>query len=109
MFDVADPNLVMGRRNVSTTSTQALYLLNSPFALEQAKHAAIESLESKEKRRIERAYWKTLGRSPTVKEKQLATRFLSSLTKSSTEKERIQTWARLYQVLFACVDFRYLN
>ena len=40
MFDFADPNVCMGRRNVSTVATQALYLMNSPFVVDNAKAAA---------------------------------------------------------------------
>src|SRR5262249_49678892 len=36
VFDFADPNVSTGRRNVSTVPTQALYLMNSPFVMEQA-------------------------------------------------------------------------
>ena len=37
VFDFADPNVCLGRRNVSTVAPQALYLMNSPFVLGQAK------------------------------------------------------------------------
>ena len=40
VFDFPDPNMVMVRRNVSTVPTQALYLINSPFVMAQAKHTA---------------------------------------------------------------------
>ncbi|HEY2158083.1 MAG TPA: DUF1553 domain-containing protein, partial [Isosphaeraceae bacterium] len=39
-FDVADPSLVVGRRNVSTVAPQALVLMNHPFVIEQARRAA---------------------------------------------------------------------
>ena len=37
VFDAADPNLVTGTRNVSNVSTQALYLMNSPWVMAQAQ------------------------------------------------------------------------
>src|SRR5262249_30086084 len=33
VFDFPDPNMVMGRRNVSTVPTQALFMMNSPFIM----------------------------------------------------------------------------
>ena len=40
MFDFADPSMVVGRRDVSTVAPQALFLMNHPFVLEQARQAA---------------------------------------------------------------------
>ena len=45
IFDFPDPNLSVGRRNTSTLSTQALYLMNNPFVIEQAQHTAERLLE----------------------------------------------------------------
>jgi hypothetical protein len=108
-FDFADPNLVTGKRTVSTTVTQALYLMNSPFAMDQARHAAKAALavpNLDDVGRLERAYRIALGRLPTEKERQLALAFVAGKTKPD---ERQAAWERLYQTLFACVDFRYVN
>src|SRR5207249_37440 len=40
VFDFADPNVCMGKRNVSTVAPQALYLMNSPFVMDLAKGTA---------------------------------------------------------------------
>lgn len=112
VFDIADPNLVVGRRTVSTTATQALYLMNSPFAIEQARHAAAQIVagELSQEARLDLAYREALGRSPSEREKQLALQFLNeSFSASSTPQEQKELWSRLYQVLFGCVDFRYLK
>ena len=37
VFDFADPSMVVGRRNASTVAPQALFLMNHPFVLEQAR------------------------------------------------------------------------
>jgi hypothetical protein len=109
-FDFADPNLVMGRRNVSTVPTQALYLMNSPFVMEQAHHAARAALavaDRDDAGRMERAYRLALGRLPSAGERQLALRFLAAA--GDKPEQRLAAWERLYQVLFACLDFRYVN
>ena len=40
VFDMADPNLIFGKRDVTTVPTQALYLMNNPFVLKQAEQMA---------------------------------------------------------------------
>jgi hypothetical protein len=110
-FDFADPNLVGGRRNVSTVATQALYLMNSPFVLEQARHAAQAALavpDLDDAGRVERAYRVALGRPPSEREWELALKAIAGEEAASPE-QRLAAWERLYQVLLACVDFRYVN
>src|SRR5262249_4538084 len=68
-FDFADPNLVIGKRTVSTSVTQALFLMNSPFAMDQSRLAARAALAVNidDTARLERAYRTALGRLPTEK------------------------------------------
>jgi hypothetical protein len=107
-FDFADPNLSLGRRNVSTVATQALYLMNSPFVMEEAKEAAQAALKSDldDGKRVERAYRTALGRPPSERERELALKFV---TADSAPEKRLAAWSRFYQSLFACIDFRYVN
>jgi hypothetical protein len=107
VFDFADPNVCMGRRNVSTVPTQALYLMNSAFVMDNAKSAAAKLLalpKLDKAGRIDLAYRITLGRLPTAKERQLV---LAYLQQEPEPGEAV--WERFYQTLFACVDFRYVN
>jgi cytochrome c553 len=108
-FDFADPNLVMGRRTVSTTVTQALYLMNSPFVLDQSRIAArnlIAKADLDDAARLNQAYRAALGRLPTDRERELALAYLAGKT---TPQERQAGWERVVQALFACVDFRHVN
>jgi hypothetical protein len=108
-FDFADPNLVIGRRNVSTVAPQALFLMNHPFVIEQARHAAQASLRESgldDAKRIDRAYRIALGRLPTEKERAIALRFVSD---AGTPAQRLAAWERFHQALFASIDFRYVN
>jgi hypothetical protein len=108
-FDFADPNLVVGRRTASTVSTQALFFLNNPFVMEQARQAAKTALadpKPDDEARVLRAYRVTLGRKPTEREKRIALAAVSDRTKAD---ERLAAWERLYQALFASIDFRYVN
>jgi hypothetical protein len=108
-FDFADPNVVVGRRNVSTVATQALFLLNSPFVMAQARAAAKSALATPgdDKNRVDRAYRVTLGRLPAASERQLALRFVEEAGTQPSAREAV--WERVYQALFACLDFRYVE
>lgn len=113
VFDFGDINQESGRRNTSTVATQALYLMNHPFIMEQAKLAATKALavaKLDDATRIERAYRASLGREPTVREKELALRFVTEPAgDGKPEEARLKAWAQFYQTLFACMDFRYIN
>ncbi len=65
VFDMADPNLIVGQRDVTTVPTQALYLMNNPFVLRQAELMARRVLEQSSlntEGRIALAYRIALGR-----------------------------------------------
>ena len=40
VFDVADPSFSVGQREVTTVATQALFLMNSPFVIENCQATA---------------------------------------------------------------------
>ena len=109
VFDFADPNTCLGRRNVSTVATQALYLMNSPFVMDQARLTARKVLDAPlkdDQARIDFSYRLILGRPPGSRERELASAFLT--TPGGTETH-IRNWERFVQTLFACIDFRYVN
>src|SRR5205814_578563 len=98
---------VVGTRTTCTLPTQALFLLNSPFAVQQARAAAERLLSESnldDNARIALAYRRALGRLPTVAELELSMKFLSG---PAGTKEKLNAWGQFYQALFACVDFRY--
>ncbi|HEX8200729.1 MAG TPA: PSD1 and planctomycete cytochrome C domain-containing protein [Isosphaeraceae bacterium] len=107
-FDFADPSLVVGRRDASTVAPQALFLMNHPFALEQARHAALRLLAGPDRddpARVDRAGQLALGRPPTAAERRLLLGFLAADPATSPD----EAWALVFQVLFASADFRYVN
>ena len=114
VFDFADPNFVVGRRSTSTIPTQALYLMNSPFVLEQSRHAAAQLLKTSatgDRGWIERAFRQTLGRPPTSGEHALALDYFGRYNETDEQEQQrqIEIWGRFYQVLFSCIDFRYVE
>lgn len=110
VFDIPNPNLVVGRRTVSTLPSQGLFLMNSPFMLEHSKAAAEHFLatESADSEAIdvmiERATLLTLGRRPADSEKEI---LLDYVRKSAASD--VDSWTAVFQALFGSLDFRYLD
>ena len=102
VFDFGDINSSISQRSTSTVAPQALFLLNHPFVVEQARAAAARTLELPDAARITAAFRRTLGRPPTDAERAKSARFLGS-------EPSLEKWAQLHQTLFACVDFRYID
>jgi hypothetical protein len=112
-FDFPEPSETRGRRDVTTVAPQALFLMNSPFVLEQARTAA-ERLLAKataDDERVRRAWRSALGREPSTSELDRALKFVSETAEfsedSSETQRRHDAWARLYHSLFASAEFRY--
>jgi hypothetical protein len=107
VFDFADPSMVVGRRDSSIVAPQALFLMNHPFVMDQARLAARRLLAEAgldDEGRVTRAYQRTLGRPPTDPELRIGLDFVAQ---GSTRSE--EAWATLFQALFSSIDFRYIN
>lgn len=109
VFDGANPNLVSGKRTRSTRPAQALYMLNSPFVMQQAQSAAREFLksppfEAKNPDISVRNAWQIcMSREPTPKE-------LSAILTAIGERPISEdAWTEVFHAMFASVDFRYLE
>jgi hypothetical protein len=116
VFDAADPSLVTGKRDVTTVATQALFLMNSPFAMKQSESLAKRVLSQKGSgpaEHIDQAYRLALGRLPTASEKSSVTRYLGDYRKSLEEagnkgNSHLAAWTSFCQTLFASGEFRYV-
>ena len=107
IFDVANPNIVTGRRSETTLPTQALYLLNSPFVNNESKLAGerIKKMKESDIGRIRTAYFLTLGRMPSSSEFELALKFVSK----NTSNNQNNIWGSLIHSIISSVQFRYLD
>ena len=109
IFDGANPNLVTGKRTRSTRPAQALYMLNSPFVMEQARLAADNFLKSSDYSAYEteesvRAAWrKCLSRDPSSDELQ------ATLNVVGEDPKSVEAWTEVFHALYASVDFRFLD
>jgi hypothetical protein len=116
VFDMADPNLIVGQRDVTNVPTQALYLMNNPFVLRQAEQMArrlTSQADLKPAGRVDLAFRIVLGRSPTPTEQSTALSFLQDYRQSldgagHKENAFLAAWTSLCQALFGAGQFRYL-
>ena len=95
VFDFANPGMVTGRRASTTVPTQALFLMNSPFALDRARAVARGGPD------LDRLYLRALSRPPTDVERRRAREFLGAGGEDA--------WADLVQTLFASNEFLFLE
>lgn len=110
VFDFADQNSTVAKRNVTTVAPQALLMLNSPFVMEQARFAAERALANHglcDEERIEQAFRETLGRRPSNDERSIVLAAIDAEDEHSDSQ--LTKWTRLYQSLFGCIDFRYVE
>ncbi len=114
VFDFAEPSQVTGKRDVTTVSTQALFMMNDDFVIGQSGHAAERTVKMNApdaRTRIEFAYEQTLGRKPTSVEAEHAEKFLGEFADELSNDKTAHTdaWSALYQSLFASAEFRYVR
>ncbi|HTU18812.1 MAG TPA: DUF1549 and DUF1553 domain-containing protein [Gemmataceae bacterium] len=111
VFDFADPDVSTGRRDATTVPTQALYLMNSRFVLEQAQAAADRLLSQPEAGRLSTLYRLAVGRHPTASEVSRARLFLSGFRRQGADaaEHEKDAWTALCQVVFASTEFRFVE
>ncbi len=79
MFDFASPDSHSPQRFATSVPQQALYMMNSPFVIEQAKKLAARAAMGKEEepaKGIAKLYRSVLGRGPTKDELDLGSKFV---------------------------------
>ena len=116
-YDVGDPSAVNAKRSTTTVAPQALWAMNSPFVLEQARRWAADLLKSEptDAARIQTMYRKAFGRAATVAEVARAGGFIAKITpklaasEPDAAKRKFRAWQMLAQALFASNEFIYVD
>ena len=118
LFDFSDPSLLSGKREVTTVPSQALYLMNSDFAINSAQ-AMAEYLVKEQKLKgpelAKAAFYLCYSRPPTQEEgihtRAYIERFLevAKAENLSVEKSRYMALTTFCQSLISSAEFRYLN
>ncbi|MCA9247164.1 MAG: DUF1553 domain-containing protein [Planctomycetales bacterium] len=116
LFDLPEPSNVQGQRDATNVPAQSLYLLNSPFILEQADAAAARILASGDERddRLKLLYQICLGRQPSDEERAAGAEFLDQMARdkpadADNAAHAQRAWSMLCQGMFARAEFRFLD
>ena len=111
LFDGADPNQSVAERLPTTTPTQSLYLMNSPFVHQAAEEFAKQMIaqSADERERIEWAYAAALVKQPSTRDVQRAQEFLAQYRESNPDSDEISPWSALARVLITSNPFLMLD
>ncbi|MDX1980676.1 MAG: DUF1549 and DUF1553 domain-containing protein, partial [Bryobacteraceae bacterium] len=103
-FDYADPEQHTAQRHLTTVPQQALFLLNSTFAGEQAR-----LLAARAGRDVTRLYRLALQRDPQARELELADRFLAASKPEAQAQTPPGVWSYGWGSPAAFTPFRYFS
>jgi hypothetical protein len=109
-FDFASPDTHAPRRYTTTVPQQALFLMNSPFAVQQAKALAARpdvAGAPDDEERVEAMYRILYGRSPTPTEIDLGVRFVEESHQKPDPK--LTPWEEYAQVLLLGNEFVFVD
>ena len=100
LFDAANPEASVETRTGSTVAPQALFLLNNPFVLAEARHLAarLNSAANDDPARVRLAFELVLARLPTEEELQLALSYIAATS-----------WDDYTHTLLCSNEFAYLD
>ncbi len=106
LFDYPDANVHAARRSSSTTPTQKLFVMNSPFIIEQSKKLAqrLQLSGSDDVSRIRHAYELLFAREPEAEELAIAQEYLKQPAESA-----LSAWEQLAQALLATNEMLYVD
>jgi hypothetical protein len=113
-FDFASPDTHSPMRFTTTVPQQALFMMNSPFAINQARALASRpdvAQESEPARRVERLYRVLYGRSPTPDELWSAAEFIrgEQVLASAGSPPALSPWEKYAQVLLESNEFVFVD
>jgi len=100
MFDGPDPLTIMPERATTTTTTQALFLMNNPFVPKAAETLAarLQKDAPDEQARVNQAYLRLLGRPASTEEIAIGQAYAAR-----------SSWTNYLQVLMCTNEFVYLD
>ena len=113
LFDFPDANITASVRAETTVPQQQLFVLNSPFMIEQSKAFAarilIETADGLEDR-IHHAYRLAFGRKASPGELRVGLEYLQTIdAPEQKELNKLNRWERYAQALLASNEFLYID
>jgi hypothetical protein len=113
LFDAADPNQSVAERKPTTTPTQTLYLMNSPFVHEQSEAFAKRLMASSGDPRIQMrlAFQMAHGQTPPEARITEALAFVTAYKQklASQKDNSLAAWSALARVLLTSNAFLYVD
>lgn len=112
LFDFPDPELVVGDRSTTNVPAQSLFLMNSPFMIDQATALAARVLShsTNDEDRIDWLYRLALGRHPAAHELQRILAYLNEASAASPGASDVQKrWRDVCHTVLASAEFRYVE
>ena len=109
LFDFPDANITSSKRTETTVPQQQLFVLNSPFMVEQAKAFAARlqtEAPQNDEARIRRAFLLAYARPPSELESKIG---LSYLNDEQDPKNNLSQWQSYAQVLLGSNEFMYVD
>ena len=113
LFDFPDANITASTRSETTVPQQQLFVINSPFMLNQARAFAArlqQDAGDDNAARITLAFRLSFGRSPSADELQLGLAYVTAEDAAdSRDGTSLNRWERYAQILLASNEFMYLD
>ena len=106
-FDFAEPSIIVGKRDVTTVPSQALFLLNGKFVIEQSKALAEKLSKIPGEKRVDKAFQILFSRNATSEEIKRSQLFMEDFMED--EQSELEAWTTICQAMLASAEFRYLN
>ncbi len=110
LFDFGDATTPEGHRSPTTVATQALFVMNSPLVIREAKNVADAVLrqEKLDKRRVEELYLRVLDRKPNASEIDQGLSYLTGLRNKWHDIDEEKAWTSLTHTLMASNEFMFV-
>jgi hypothetical protein len=113
VFDFANPDQSSPQRPRTTVPQQALFLMNSPFAIEQARAIAglpAVAAADDDQQRVQAMYRAVLARLPSPQELAVAQQFVGSVGEAGSDQEsRLDRWEQFAQLLLLTNEFMFVD
>ena len=110
LFDFGDATTPDGKRSSTTVATQALFVMNSPMVIREAKSLTNSVLKQEQmgNRRMEEIYLRVLGRRPDANETDRGLTYLQSFRRKWNEIDEAKAWTSLTHALMASNEFMFV-
>jgi hypothetical protein len=113
-FDLANPDTSTGERFTTTVPQQALFLMNGPFVLEQARALAARpdvARQQSDVARVQRMHALAYGRPADDEEVALGLAFVREAAREPTAQgaEKLSAWEQYAQVLLLANEFMFVD